>query len=227
MVMPRSRRQTPGGYVYHALNRSCARLPLFKKERDYEAFLQVIDEARERHPIRILGYCIMPNHWHFVLWPKGDRDMTDFLRWLTHTHTMRWHAQHHTVGTGPLYQGRFKAFPIQQDDHLYSVLRYAERNALRAGLVKKAADWRWSSLAHRLNEWEPKSRLSAWPVRRPRDWAAYVKKPQTEAELKLLRRSTNRGRPYGDEEWEATTAKELDLQFTMRSRGRPKKDTPK
>jgi putative transposase len=200
---------------------------LFKKDRDYEAFLHVIDEARQRHPIRILGYCVMPNHWHFVLWPKGDRDMTDFLRWLTHTHTMRWHTHYHTVGTGHLYQGRFKAFPIQQDDHLYAVLRYVERNALRAGLVKKAEDWRWSSLAHRLNGWEPTVRLSDWPVRKPRDWAAYVNRPQTDAEVQALRRSVNRGRPYGDDEWEGTTADELGLQFTMRSRGRPNKDAPK
>jgi putative transposase len=87
--MPRPPRQAPGGYIYHALNRSVARLPLFKKDRDYEAFLRVLDEAHQKHPIRILGYCLMPNHWHFVLWPKGDRDITDFLRWLTHTHTKR------------------------------------------------------------------------------------------------------------------------------------------
>src|SRR5438067_1417791 len=182
--MPRSRRQTPGGYVYHALNRSCARLPLFKKQRDYEAFFHVLDEAIARHPMRILGYCVMPNHWHFVLWPKRDTDVTDFLRWLTHTHTMRWHTQHDTSGTGHLYQGRFKAFPVQEDEHLYSLLRYVERNALRAGLVKKAADWPWSSLSHRLLGAEPKGRLSAWPVPMPRDWLSHVNRAQTEAELK-------------------------------------------
>jgi REP-associated tyrosine transposase len=144
--MPRSRRQTPGGYVYHALNRAVVRLPLFKKDRDYEAFFRVLDEALDRHPIRILGYCVMPNHWHLVLWPKRDDDMTAFLRWLTHTHTMRWHAHYHTVGTGHLYQGRFKSFPVEQDDHLYTLLRYVERNALRAGLVRRAEDWHWSSL---------------------------------------------------------------------------------
>ena len=222
--MPRSRRHTPGGYVYHALNRSCARLPLFRKERDYQAFLNVLDEALERHPIRILGYCVMPNHWHFVLWPEHDAEVTNFLRWLTHTHTMRWHAHHHTVGTGHLYQGRFKAFPVQQDEHLYAVLRYVERNALRAGLVKKAEDWRWSSLVHRLSGAESKTRLSAWPVKVPRDWPAYVNKPQTEAEVEAVRRSANRGRPYGEEDWEAETAEELGLEFTMRPRGRPRKE---
>ena len=148
--MPRTRRQTPGGYVYHALNRACARLALFRKDRDHEAFLRVVDEALERHPIRVLGYCVMPNHWHFVLWPKRDTDMTDFLRWLTHTHTMRWHTHYHTVGSGHLYQGRFKAFPIQEDLHLLTVLRYVARKAVRAGLVERVEDWRYSSAAPRL-----------------------------------------------------------------------------
>lgn len=167
----------------------------------------------------------MPNHWHFVLWPKRDSDMTDFLRWLTHTHTMRWHTHHHTAGTGHLYQGRFKAFPVQADDHLYSLLRYVERNALRAGLVKKAEEWRWSSLSHRLRGAEPKDRLSAWPLSMPRNWVEQVNRPQTEAEVAALRRSVLRGRPYGDEEWEQRTATGLHLESTMRPRGRPKKES--
>ena len=220
--MPRQRRQTPGGYVYHALNRACARATLFRKDRDYEAFLNILDEALKLHPIRLLGYCVMPNHWHFVLWPKTGTEMTDFLRWLTHTHAMRWHAHYHTSGTGHLYQGRFKAFPVQGDEHFYSLLRYVERNPLRAGMVKKAEEWRWSSLHHRLNEVGP-SRLSPWPLTLSRDWAAHVNKPQSDAEVEALRRSVLRGRPYGDEAWEASTAKKLGLEFTLRDRGRPRK----
>src|SRR5580698_4010259 len=103
--MPRTARYAPGGYVFHVLNRAVARLPLFEKVGDYAAFMRVMAEAHELHPIRILSYCIMPNHWHMVLWPKHDGDLTEFVRWMTHTHTMRWHAQHRTAGTGHLYQG--------------------------------------------------------------------------------------------------------------------------
>ncbi|MFM7841358.1 MAG: transposase, partial [Nitrospira sp.] len=85
--MPRHARVAPGGVVYHALNRAVARLPLFQKPGDFEAFERVLHEALERHPIRLLGYCLMPDHWHFVVWPKGDGEVTAFLRWLTHTHT--------------------------------------------------------------------------------------------------------------------------------------------
>jgi putative transposase len=80
----------------------------------------------------------MPNHWHLVLWPRKKGELSEFMRWLTVTHTQRWHASHRTSGTGPLYQGRFKSFPIEDDDHLLAVVRYVERNALRAKLVARA-----------------------------------------------------------------------------------------
>ena len=223
--MPRTPRIAPGGYVYHALNRAVARLPLFEKSEDFEAFERVLLEAHARHPIRILSYCLMPNHWHFVLWPARSGQMTAFLRWLTHTHTQRWHAHHHTAGTGHLYQGRFKAFPIEEDEHLYPVLRYVERNALRAGLCARAEDWRWSSLAHRRGGAGDKigRLLAAWPAPIPRDWVKRVNQPETAAELEALRRSVARNQPFGSDVWQARTAEKLGLQSTIRRPGRPRK----
>ena len=223
--MPRHARAAPGGYVYHALNRAVARLPLFQKDEDYRAFERVLVEALAKHPIRLLAYCLMPNHWHFVLWPEGDDDMTAFLRWLTHTHTQRWHAHYHTAGTGHLYQGRYRAFPVQEDDHCYTVLRYVERNALRANLVPRAEDWRWSSLAHRHGGEEDAIRrlLHPWPLPEPADWLKRVNRAETEAELEALRRSIVRGQPFGTEAWQKRTAKKLDLEYTFRKQGRPRK----
>ena len=107
--MSRAARRAPGGLVYHALNRAVARLPLLQKEGDFDAFERIMHEAMERHPIRLLAYCLMPNHWHMVLWPRTDGEMTRFLRWLTHMHTMRWHAHYHSSGTGHVYQDRPEA----------------------------------------------------------------------------------------------------------------------
>jgi putative transposase len=223
--MPRHARSAPGGFVYHALNRAVARLPLFQKDEDYRAFERVLVEALAKHPIGLLAYCLMPNHWHFVVWPKRDEDMTAFLRWLTHTHTQRWHAHYHTAGTGHLYQGRYKTFPIQEDDHLYTVLRYVERNGLRAGLVKCAEDWPWSSLAHRQGgEGDPiRPLLHLWPVPVPGDWLKRVNRVETETELEALRRSVARGQPFGSEAWQKKTARALDLEYTFRKQGRPRK----
>jgi putative transposase len=75
-----------------------ARLPLFEKPADFEAFLRVVAATLEKHPMRILSFTLMPNHWHFVLWPKRDGDLSAFCRWLTHTHSMRWHAHYRTSG---------------------------------------------------------------------------------------------------------------------------------
>jgi len=135
----------------------------------------------------------------------------------------RWHAHHHTAGTGPVYQGRFKSFPVQTEAHFLTVARYVERNALRAKLVTRAEDRRWSSLWRRdqgddnLTMW-----LSDWPVERPRDWLARVNRPQSASELEALRTSVQRGRPFGEEAWVRRMAKRFGMEATLRPRGRPK-----
>ena len=92
-------RHAPGGLVYHVLNRAVARLPLFENNADYEAFIRVLALSLDKSPLRILAFVVMPNHWHFVLWPANDHQVTDFCRWFTHTHSRRWHAHYHTSGT--------------------------------------------------------------------------------------------------------------------------------
>ena len=223
--MPRVARVAPGGYVYHALNRGVARLALFEKDGDFDAFERILVEAWERQPIRILGYCLMPNHWHFVLWPRTDGELTEFLRWLTHTHVQRWHAHHHTAGSGHLDQGRFKAFPVEENKHYLTVLRYAERNALRAKLCARAEDWRWGSLFHRSSEADDplKKILTAGPAPLPRDWTERVNRPQSQKELDALRVSVNRGQPFGSPTWQRQTAVRLGVQSTFRKQGRPRK----
>jgi putative transposase len=210
--------------VYHVLNRAVARLPLFEKPADYVAFIRVLADTLDQFPMRILAFVLMPNHWHFVLWPEGDGDLSSFCRWLTHTHSMRWHAHYHTAGTGHIYQGRFKAFPIEGDQHLYRVCRYVERNPLRANLVRRAENWRWSSLWRRLHgDDRPRTLLAQWPLAMPSRWVQYVHQPQTEAELESLRRSVQRGTPFGSECWLETTVARLGLEHTLRPPGRPKK----
>ncbi len=133
--MPRSPRAAEGGLIYHALNRANFRSAIFDDDEDYAAFERVLAQAVARHDMRLLAYCLMPDHFHLVLWPREDGDLSQFMRWLTLTHTQRWHAHHRTAGTGHLYQGRFKSFPVQADEHFLTVCRYVERNPVRADLV--------------------------------------------------------------------------------------------
>ncbi len=213
--------------MYHVLNRSVAGLPLFRKEKDFEAFRQIMVEAQETHPTRILAFCVMRDHWHFVVWPRKAGELTAYFRWLAHTHAMRWHVAHHTVGGGHLYQGRFKSFPIEKDDHLFRVCRHVERNALTAHLVERAEDWRWGSLwARRHGNAQLQAILSEWPIPRPRGWATLVNHPLPEKELEGIQTCIARNRPYGDEAWQRRQAKRLGLLHTLRGEGRPKATKP-
>jgi putative transposase len=220
--MPRRPRVSTGNYVYHLLNRSVGRAALFETDDDYLAFLKVLRQAREKVECRLLSFCVMPNHWHLVLWPRGDSDLSEFMRWLTVTHTQRWHSYHGTSGTGPLYQGRYKSFPVQADEHFYTVCRYVERNALTAGLVTVAENWRWGSLWQSLNCPGDVS-LDRWPIEQPVDWAEWVDKSLTDAESASLQKAITRGIPFGGEDWTKRTAKRLHLESTLRPRGRPRK----
>ena len=224
--MPRRPRVNSGGFAYHVLNRAVAREAIFLKDEDYIAFEKIIAQVHERLPVRLLGYCLMPNHWHLVLWPEKDGQLSEFMRLLTVTHTQRWHAHYHSAGTGPLYQGRFKSFPIERDPHLLTVLRYVERNALRAGRVKKAELWPWSSLFKRRMSDSPQwlLPLDQWPVPRRSDWLAWVNRPQSAKELDAMRLCIRRGRPYGSETWVTRTARAIGLESTLRPRGRPKNE---
>lgn len=206
------------------LNRANARMTIFADDGDYVAFEKVLAEAVERTETRLLAYCIMPNHWHLVVWPRKDGELSRFVGWLTLAHTQRWHAHRRSTGSGHVYQGRFKSFPVQEDEHFYTIARYVERNALRAKLVRRAELWRWGSLARWLRgATEDKQLLTAWPLARKASWVDHVNAPQTEAELVAVRRSVQRGSPLGDEAWSQRTVRRLGLESTIRPHGRPKK----
>jgi putative transposase len=199
-------------------------MTIFEDDGDYEAFETVLTEAIDRTSTRLLAYCVMPNHWHLVVWPRTDGELSKFVGWLTLTHTQRWHAHRHSTGAGHVYQGRFKSFPIQDDAHLYTVARYVERNALRANLTRRAEEWRWGSLYRWLRgSSDDRALLATWPVPRQPGWIDHVNAPQTEAELTALRQSVNRGTPFGDEPWSVRATRRLGLESTIRPRGRPKK----
>jgi putative transposase len=221
--MPRPKRADEAGGLYHVLNRGNARAVVFHKDGDFAAFERILSEGLDRYDVALYAYQIMPNHWHMLLRPGKDGEMSRLLRWVTATHTMRYHAHYDSSGCGHVYQGRFKSFPVQGDDHFRVVCRYVERNALRAGLVERAEDWRWGSLWRSTQEHEPDPRLlSPWPVQQPENWIARANKSLTNKEIEAVRLCANRGRPLGDAIWTARTARRLGLESTLRSRGRPR-----
>ena len=224
--MGRALRVASGGFVYHVLNRANARMTIFDKTNDYEAFEQILADAVARVKMRLLAYCVMPNHWHLVVWPREEGDLSAFVGWLTLTHTQRWHAHRHSVGSGHVYQGRFKSFLVESDEYLRTVCRYVERNALRAGLCERAEQWQWSSLWRRASgDAESRAVLSKWPVDVPKDWIRRVNRAENHRELEALRRCVNRGQPFGSDDWVQRTAKRFHLDSTFRAQGRPRKES--
>lgn len=222
--MARPPRVAEGGLIYHALNRAVARLAIFDEPGDYDAFTRVLEEALGRHRVALLAACILPNHFHLVLRPETDGELSRLMRWLTMTHTQRWHAHRRTAGTGHLYQGRFKSFPIQDDGHFLTVCRYVERNALRAGLTDRAERWPWGSLAWRTGVAAGSGpTLADWPIAPPPDWVERVNTPVGPQEEEALRRAIRRGQPFGDTDWQVATAARLGLGSTLRPLGRPRK----
>ena len=128
--MPRTARVAPGGMVFHVLNRGMARMQLFEKAADYQAFEQVLRDTLEQSPMRICAYAVMPNHWHLLLWPECDGELAAFMQRLTITHVRRWQEHRGYAGLGHVYQGRYKSFPVESDEHFWVVARYVERNAI-------------------------------------------------------------------------------------------------
>ncbi len=219
--MPRTARASVGNMCYHVINRGNGRAEIFHKDRDYLRFTEMIGEAVERLPMRVMSWCLMPNHFHLVLWPYGNGDLGTWMQWLMTTHVRRYHRHYHS--SGHVWQGRFKAFAIQDNRHYLTVLRYVESNALLAKLVERAELWKWSSL-YALKRLDLFPFLVPGPIRRPKNWLALVNKDQDREEVEQIRISVNRERPFGDQGWVEKIATKLGLEHTIRPRGRPPKE---
>ena len=200
------------------MNRAVRRARLFEQRGDYAAFMEVLERTLERLPIDLYSFCVMPNHFHLVCAPRSDGELSGFMRLLTLTHSKRWHAARGTTGTGCVYQGRFRAFPIQTGEHFLTVCRYVERNALRARLVTKPELWPWSSLHPHWRK-SNKGLLTDWPISKPTDWLSYVNAP--ELSLVNLRTAVRRNRPFGDPELVEAAAERHGLRSSLGGLGRP------
>lgn len=184
-----------GDCVYHVLNRANNRATIFHSESDYKDFEYLLSEVKERYDMRILAYTLMPNHWHLLLYPRNDKDLSKALHWLTVSHVRRHHTRRNTVGNGHIYQGTYKSFLIQKDKHLLTVLKYIERNPVRAKLCKKAQDWRWGSASKRARDY---TLLAGLPVDIPRDYMQWVNQADQAEALKEIRKSIDKGTSFGD-----------------------------
>jgi len=219
--MPRRPRHTLSGVAFHVMNRAVRGTTLFATNQDFEAFARIFREGFARYRINVISYQVMANHWHFVVLCNRVADLSTMMHWAEGKHANNWAGAHRARGRGYVYQGRFKAVPVQTATSLIRVCRYVERNALRKNLVASAEHWAWGSLYARCNNCDAIP-LAEWPIPQPENWIELVNTPQTEAELTDLRNCLNRNQPIGDPEWTEAVAPFVGM--TLRPVGRPRKD---
>lgn len=217
--MPRIARGLADNHVYHILNRGNNKQKVFCKEQDYEAFTILIREAKKLYPVKVFAYCLMPNHFHMIVMPRLAEYLSRWMQWLMTSHVRRYNRHYDAVGH--VWQGRFKSFIIQNDDHLITALRYVEANPVRAGLVGNANDWLWSSHKEIIGE-KRQDLIDNAPIELPTCWNQYVNKAIAEKDLAGLRKSIKRQSPYGTIEWQTQICSQLGLESTLRPWGRPR-----
>lgn len=221
--MSRGPRVSVGDCVYHVLNRANNRTRIFHVDADYRHFEKLLQKAAEREKMRILAYTIMPNHWHLLLYPRNDGDLLAFMQWLTLTHTQQYHARTRSIGHGHLYQGRYKSFVVEDNAYLLAVLKYIERNSVRAGLTDRVENWKWGSGFRRFHHDD--ILISESPIDLPSDYGSWINEPDKEADIESVRLSISKSRPFGTMVWTEQMVERFGLKLTTRSRGRPRKGT--
>lgn len=221
--MPRHARVSPDGFVQHVLNRGDHRETLFHKPADFRAFLKVFADTAERIAMRILAYCIMRNHFHFVLWPYEGADLPRFMHLLMSTHIARYLRHYPPVSPGHLYQDRYTNVLVEAGPPLLRVLRYVEANAFAANLVPRAEEYPWTSASPEALE-DGRPFICEWPIARPANWSELLNTRTAASERQRIQRCAARGAPYGSTAWSEQVVKTFHLEHTVRRPGRPKSD---
>ncbi|OGI87469.1 hypothetical protein A3A91_02195 [Candidatus Nomurabacteria bacterium RIFCSPLOWO2_01_FULL_36_16] len=222
--MPRNARVDVGGEIYHVINRSNGRLQIFNSNEDYKLFEQLLFKTKEIFDMRILAYELMPNHFHLVLYPKNDGDLSLFMHRLSNAHTRKVHALTNTNGSGHLYQGRYKSFLVDSDNYIPAVIKYVERNAVRAKLVRFCEDWQWGSAWLRINgTTQQKKLLDQKSFQLPDNYVKWINTEEKQDNLNTIRMSVLKSVPYGRERWVEKMILKHHLESTMKSPGRPRK----
>jgi putative transposase len=215
--MPRTPRGALHAHVFHVLNRGNGRREVFHKEEDYRAFLALLERAKQRASVRVFAFCLLANHFHIVLQPGEGTSLSVFMHWWLTSHVRRYHRHYGT--SGHVWQGRFKSFPVQCDEHFLTVVRYVLLNPVRARVATNPFDWPWSSL-------HLPGLVDDWPLSPPRDWDAILAQTLSDDDLQRVRNSVRRQAPFGAPLWQEAVARLGGLESSLRPRGRPRKPTP-
>jgi putative transposase len=219
--MPRIARGLADNQIYHIINRGNRREAVFHDNYDYEKFLKLIIESKEKYAIKIYAYCLMPNHFHLVIYTKYADSLSQAMHWISSSY-VRYYNKRYNI-SGHLWQGRYKSFIVQEDSYLLVLLKYVEANPKRARIVKDCIDYKYSSANNRIKNNENLI-TDEVPILLPDDWYAYINSDEKITDIESIRNCINRQAPLGDKNWKYMVSKQYNLESTMNPRGRPKKE---
>lgn len=218
--MPRVARGLADNQIYHIINRGNRRETVFHDKYDYERFLKLLEESKQRYEINIYAYCLMPNHFHIVVYTNDAQSLSKALHWISSSY-VRYYNKKYKI-SGHLWQGRYKSFIVQQDSYLLVLLKYVEANPKRANIVKRCEDFKYSSAYNRINKIDDNI-LDIVPIELPNNWSNYINDKENKTDIDYIRNSIERQSPLGDELWQVNLAKKYGLESTLNPRGRPRK----
>jgi len=219
--MTRLARVVVPGQPHHITQRGNRRLPTFFSDEDYRMYLSLLQERCAAAGVEVWAWCLMPNHVHLVVVPEAAEGLAGAIG---EAHRRYTRAINFREGwRGYLWQGRFGSF-VLQGKHVLAAVRYVERNPVRAGLVKRAWQWPWSSAAGHVSGKgdvlvRPGWRLAA----EVSDWRRFLATAEDEETLTLLRRHGRTGRPWADPRFLARLEKLLSRRLAPGRAGRPRK----
>jgi putative transposase len=227
--MARRRRLFIANIPYHVIQRGNNRNPIFFNDKDYLFFLKVLKEAKAKHPCFLYAYCLMPNHFHFILEPLEKDNISFLMKFLGAKYV---HYINRTYGrSGTLWEGRFRCSLIDEESYFLSCLRYIETNPLRAGLTKSPDLYQWSSYHFRTSE-EKNSiiDLDPWydslgtsPLERQARYRHFINSSAPKSEYNLIREMTQKNGIIGDQIFRHKMEKILGITINLGLPGRPMK----
>jgi len=218
--MPRIARVVIPHYPHHITQRGTNKTSIFSDDKDREYFLACLNDWAARTGTKIWAYCLMDNHFHLLLVPGQEQSLGKCLHGITFRYAQYYNQKYGR--TGRLWQNRYFSCPVDKDEYLWAVVRYIERNPVRASMAKRAEDWEWSSArTHIKGKGSKIPKLSDWLEETERsEYRRFVNEEGSEDEI---RRATSTGRPLGSMGFVERLEEKLGRRLRPQKAGRPKK----
>jgi len=223
--MPRIARLVAVGYPHHITQRGNYQQKTFRNKKDFLQYLSWIEKYSKKYLLSILAYCLMPNHIHFIVVPEKENSLAEVFGVAHGQYSQLFNKRHNL--RGHLWQDRFYSC-VLDEKHLYTAVRYVERNPVEAGLVQCAEDWRWSSAYAHIRELKGKDKNGVTLVDINEligidDWEKYLSEENKDDMFEEIEKHTLTGRPLGDKNFIKHLESVYNRKLTIFASGRPRK----